>query len=315
MVSLISLIRNEWMKLFAQRSTWIGIILFVCLITGFALFMTTGASSSEQYGSDWKQELQQENQEMKKQIEETPSAASFRQDQIKMNEYRIENNIAPNEFTGWKFVQENRMFVSLISLFTIIIAAGSIANEFRWGSIKLLLIRPVSRTKILFSKFITLLLFALMLLVGLFLLSIGLGALLFGLGSWTDPYVFMESGEVKDTSIMAFSLMQYGFSSVNLLMMVTFAFMISAVFRNSALAIGAAVFLMLSGNSIVTFFADKEWAKYILFANTDLNQFVTGTPLIEDLTMTFSVSVLIVYFLVFLGAAWLVFTKRDVTST
>ncbi|SIS57747.1 ABC transporter permease [Salimicrobium flavidum] len=309
-----SLIRNEWMKLFAQRSTWIMIVLFVCLITGYALFMTTDFAPSEEYGGDWKQQLQQENEEMRKNMEEAPATANFSGDQIRLNEYRIQNNIAPDNFSGWNFVQENRLFVSIISLFTIIIAAGSIANEFRWGSIKLLLIRPVSRTKILLSKFITVLLFALMMLVGLFLLSMGLGALMFGLGTWTEPHVFLQGGEVKEMTILSYSLMQYGFSSVNLLMMVTFAFMISAVFRNSALAIGTAIFLMMSGNSIVAFFADRAWAKYILFANTDLNQFVTGTPLIEGLTMPFSITMLSIYFLLFLVASWLVFTKRDIAS-
>ncbi|SDJ69175.1 ABC transporter permease [Salimicrobium halophilum] len=315
MVSLSRLIQNEWMKLFQQRSTWIMIILFACLIIGYALFMTTDFSPSNEYGEDWKQQLQQENEEMRSDMEDMPATANYMGDQIRLNEYRIQNNIAPDGFSGWNFVQENRMFVALISLFTIIIAAGSIANEFRWGSIKLLLIRPVSRTKILASKFITVLLFAIMMLAGLFLLSMALGALMFGIGTWTEPYLFIQNGEVKEMTIMGYSLMQYGFSSVNLLMMVTFAFMISAVFRNSALAIGTAIFLMMTGNSIVTFFSDKEWAKYILFANTDLNQFVMGTPMIEDLTMSFSISVLAVYFVVFLAASWLVFTKRDVAST
>ncbi|WP_347861632.1 ABC transporter permease [Salimicrobium sp. PL1-032A] len=315
MVLLNRLIQNEWMKLFQQRSTWIMIILFACLIVGYALFMTTEAAPSEAYGENWKQQLQEENEQMRTDMEDTPATADYMGEQIRLNEYRIQNNIAPDEFSGWNFVQENRMFVSLISLFSIVIAAGTIANEFRWGSIKLLLIRPVSRTKILASKFITVLLFAMMMLVGLFLLSMALGAIMFGLGTWTEPYLFIQDGEVREMTIMGYSLMQYGFSSVNLLMMVTFAFMISSVFRNSALAIGTAIFLMMTGNSIVTFFSDKAWAKYILFANTDLNQFVRGTPMIPELTMTFSISVLAVYFALFIAASWLVFTKRDVAST
>ena len=90
--------------------------------------------------------------------------------------------------------------------------------------------------------------------------------------------------------------------------------MISAVFRNSSLSIGVAIFLMMSGSTLVVFVASKEWAKYILFANTDLTVFFEGSPIIEGLTLPFSVSVLAVYFVLFIGLSWFFFTKRDVAS-
>src|SRR5699024_11870156 len=70
-----------------------------------------------------------------------------------------------------------------------------------------------------------------------------------------------------------------------------------------------AIFLMMGGNMIVSIFADKPFAKYILFANTDLKQYADGYVMIEGMTLGFSIIVLIVYYLIFLLLSWVVFTK------
>lgn len=111
----------------------------------------------------------------------------------------------------------------------------------------------------------------------------------------------------------------YGYSIVTLVMMATFAFMISAIFRSSGmaigLAIGLAIFLMMAGNAIVAFLSQYEWSKYILFANTNLEQYTNGVePMIPGMSMTFSIIVLVVYFVIFLAAAWTAFIKRDVAG-
>ncbi len=62
-------------------------------------------------------------------------------------------------------------------------------------------------------------------------------------------------------SIIKEIITNYGFSLVNLVMMATFAFMISEIFRNIALVIGLAIFLMFTGNQIVFFFIEEDVQK------------------------------------------------------
>jgi ABC-2 type transport system permease protein len=58
-----------------------------------------------------------------------------------------------------------------------------------------------------------------------------------------------------------------------------------------------------------------KWAKYLLFVNTDLSPyFMGGKPPFEGMTLGFSVTVLVVYWLLFYLIAWLLFTKRDVAG-
>src|SRR5690625_7731056 len=81
-------------------------------------------------------------------------------ERVEINNYYLEHDIQPSTYGAWQFVADNAGLLSIVSLLTIIVAAGIVANEFRWGTIKLLLIRPISRTKILASKYIAVLLFA-----------------------------------------------------------------------------------------------------------------------------------------------------------
>ncbi|MFC7062873.1 DUF2705 family protein [Halobacillus seohaensis] len=317
MSNFIQLIKNEQMKMYSQIATWVMLIILAVFVIGFGAIMKVDggmSDNSQPAGSDWREELQADNERMENEMAEESGFTSMNEEQMTMNEYRLDNDIAPGGYDAWNFVQENRSNIPIISLLTIIVAASIIANEYRWGTIKLLLIRPISRTKILAAKFVSVLIYSATMLLLLYVLSFITGAALFGFASLDQPYLFMQNGEVHQAPIFQHTVSQYLLSSVNLLMMTTFAFMISTVFKNSALAIGVAIFLMMSGNMIVGFFSDKEWAKFILFANTDLNQFFTGTPLIPDLTLGFSITVLIVYLILFLGLSWVFFTKRDVTN-
>jgi ABC-2 type transport system permease protein len=92
--------------------------------------------------------------------------------------------------------------------------------------------------------------------------------------------------------------------------------MLSCLTRNSALAIGLSIFLMFVGVTLVQFLVafDYEWAKYIVFANMDLSVYFEGSPMIESMTLTFSIVVVAIYLLAFNVLSWLSFTKRDVLS-
>jgi len=313
----MNLIWNEQIKLYAQKSTWVMFIVILAIAIGGGLltkFMGT-ESDFKEYGDNWQAELQEENAQLITDMEEDEFNQFSNPPIIEENNYYLDNNIKPKPYDGWEYVLENSFLSSLISLFTIVVAAGIISNEFKWGTIKLLLIRPISRTKILFSKYVSVLIFALTLLLFLLVTSWIVGAILFGLNGLNPSIVQQQSAGFVQNGVFGEIVEAYGLSLVTLVMMATFAFMISAIFRSSGMAIGLAIFLMMAGNAIVAFLAQYEWSKYILFANTNLKQYMDGgMPLNENMTLTFSVVVLVVYFIVFLGAAWTAFTKRDIAG-
>jgi ABC-2 type transport system permease protein len=200
------------------------------------------------------------------------------------------------------FVNISTNLATFVVLFTIVIAGGIVASEFSWGTIKMLLIRPVSRTKILLAKYIATLLFSIFLILIVLICSLIFGFLFFG----TDPNSEVAFADVLKT---------YGFSSIDMIMTVTFAFMLSTVFRSQALAITLSfVILFFAGNiTMLLSTFDYNWGKYILFANTDLGQYFNGRePFFEGTTLGFSITVVAIYFIAFHLISFYVFKKRDV---
>ncbi|WP_369522950.1 ABC transporter permease [Pseudalkalibacillus hwajinpoensis] len=313
---MLHLIQNENMKIYRRVGTWVMVGLVVAAVLVAAIFTNMNASDET---TNWRTDSEnaiQQAEETLNNSEGMPKAFKDSQERsIAINEYRLENDIPPLESDSiWSFMDSSTGVVSLISIFTIIIGAGVIASEYSWGTIKLLLIRPASRTKILASKFIATLLFALFSLVILYISSFIIGGLFLGFNAVDQPYLTYSGGDVAETSMAIHYIVEYALASVNLLMMVTFAFMLSSVFRSSSLAIGLAIFLMFTGSQLTYILSQYDWVKYILFANTDLSVYFDGSPIIESMTLGFSLMTLLVYFIVFLLLSWLLFTKRDVAA-
>jgi ABC-2 type transport system permease protein len=313
--SILSLIQNENMKIYRRLGTWFMIGLLALSTLAGALII----KATYKEPKNWKAEVASEIKEMEAQLSEEKVPKMYKnhlEQQLKINEYRLEHNIKPVESnTFWGYLVDSADIIALITLFTIIVAAGSVASEFSWGTIKLLLIRPASRTKILLSKYIAALLFALCMLLLLFIFSSVIAAIVFGIENIREPYLAYQNGAVVEKSMLLHVMQVYALNCVDLVMMATFAFMISAVFRNHSLAVGLATFALFVGPQITTLLAMKfDWAKYLLFANTNLTQYIDGTPLVEGMTMSFSIMMLLVYFVIFNGITWIIFRKRDIAA-
>ncbi|SDM85764.1 ABC transporter permease [Bacillus sp. OK048] len=317
---MFKLIQNELMKIFKRPGTYvmIGLLVLIVGIVGTVIKVQENQSVPNQ--TNWRQEVQQDLKEYKSELDDmgngNTTLTNYLKKEIAVNEYRLEHNIPPTQKSSvWTFVDECSGIIQFAGLFTIIIAAGIVASEFNWGTIKLLLIRPISRSRILIAKYLTVVSFALMMLVLLFGLSSLIGVILFGTPDQAVPYLNFVNGKVTEQSMFFHLVVFYGLKSITMIMLTTMAFMISAVFRNSSLAIGISIFLMFTGSQLTSILAPKfEWAKFVLFANTDLIQYFEGMPMVEGMTLTFSIIMLVVYFLLFQFLAFSVFKKRDVAA-
>lgn len=205
---------------------------------------------------------------------------------------------------------EAEVVLSLITIFAVIIAADSVAGEFSTGTIKLLLIRPWSRSKILLSKYVSLLLFMLFFTVSLLLFTLLVNGVLFGSNG---EYTYPNQGS---RSYIVYLLSYYGLNLIQIIVTVTMAFMISTVFRSSALAIGLSIFLLLGGNMMAALLSllDKPWVDYVLFMNYGLSTYVSGGTPIPDRPFGFSLAVLAGYYVIFIALSWYVFRRRDVAA-
>ncbi len=304
------------MKIYCRLSTWVmyAILISLILVVGFFIKFIIEDPVNGRWQNDMEANISQYETIINK--GDLPvTGLEHLQREKKINEYRLEHNIPPIEtksLSGFMLATEN--LISVVIMFTIIVAARIVAEEFKWGTIKLLLIRPVARAKILLSKYTATIIFAFIMLVVLFIFSISIGAFLFGGSTLKLPYLYYEAGGVVERNIVSHIVNLYSLKSVELLMMMTLSFMVSTVFRSSSLAIGLVLFLMFSSSQIVQILGRYEWVKYTLFANTNLIHYVEGTPIVSGMTMTFSIMMLVIYFIIFNLLSWVTFQKRDITS-
>lgn len=319
MSNFFGLLQNENMKIYRRSSAKVMIIIMLGLILAAGLIIKF---SGDQPKDDphWKQTLLQENKELNKQlvsVKGNDQMTYYFKKSIAMNEYRLDHNLKPEQGeTLWSFVQGagGSLMIMVISIFTIIIVSTSIASEFNTGTIKLLLIRPIYRTQILLSKYIAALLFTVVCLITLFIASWLLGGILFGFGGASEAHLVYDNGTVYQSSWTLAIWKDYLLNCVSLFMMVTFAGLIAAAFRNGGLAIGLSIFTMMASSMVVGLLQRYDWVKYVLFANTDLTQYTTGTPLHDEMTLGFSLAVLAVYYAIFVLVGWAFYTQRDIKA-
>jgi ABC-2 type transport system permease protein len=314
---LVNLVLNENMKIYRRVRTWILVGLMAAFVL-FVNFIEWHSDGKKAEGEGWRAALQQENQqysEILKQPDLGEDDRTFYQERIAINDYHLEQNIRSTDGTMWDGVNGSAGMMIVITIFTIIIAGDSLAGEFSSGTIKLLLIRPASRVKILVSKYISFLLFGMLLLLTLFVISIVVNGILYGFGYMDLPLISMTTeGEIVERNMVLNLWKTYMLNGVSTVMYVTMTFTISSAFRSSAMAIGFSIGALFAGNIVLEALQRFDWSKYLLFANTDLTQYLNGYPFQEGMTLSFSIGVLAVHFLVFNLISWLLFTRRDVAA-
>jgi len=289
----------------------IGLLFFAVAVMGGILKWDSMKNPPQQ---SWEQTVQLEVAQYSKGKQAAdPSTYQYEklEEQLQASEYRLENDLPPvQKGSFWWFVEQSQNLISFITLFSIIAAAGIVATEFSTGTIKLLAIRPVSRWKILYSKYITTIVYSFFMLGLLFLFAVVVGAVLFPLESAVALNV-TDNGIIESTPFWGY-IQWYLYSFVGIVLFSTLAFMISTVFRSNALAIGMTMFLMFTGSQVVFILSRYEWAKYLLFAHTDFTQYLTANIMMKGLSPSFSLSVLAIYFIGFHVLSYITFTKRDI---
>ena len=306
---MLKLIQNEWMKLWAIKSSWIMVVL-LALIVLFPAIINSQLSVPDD-GLTW-QEREQASIKMNEQDYEEYED-SFYLDQIQISQYRLDNNLPPDYgYTTLSYVDYGVSLMVIVTLFTVIVAAGIVSTEFSTGTIKMLLTRPVTRAKVLTSKLITVFIYGLLLYVFTLGLSYLTGMIMFE--NTQSVNLIIQDGQVVEETLSndIFKTAIYSFG--NFVMSILFAFMVGSVFRSSSLAIGLTMGISFLGSLLVLFLSRYEIAKYIWITHSDLTQHLTGNFIMDGITLPLSLTVLAIYALIFLFVSYFVFMKRDITA-
>lgn len=259
-----------------------------------------------------------DGQNSKAKLEDNIKLALYQLDNDKLdntaNQMTLFETDEPEQITFWTVFLTSTSLVTVVALLAIVIAGGIVSSEFSQGTVKFLLINPVKRWKILMSKYFTVITVGYIMLCILFVVMIPITGLMHGFDGFSVPYMYVSGGEVKEMPTLLYAAEQYLMKSVEMVVMSTLAFAISSLVRSTALAIGVSVFTMCIGSTVTRLLGQlgQDWARFLVFANTDLASISKGYSIFAQHSLTFAVGVLIAHMVVFLLTAWDGFTKRSV---
>lgn len=202
----------------------------------------------------------------------------------------------------------------------IIMIAGTIVSE-EWGkgTIKLLLVKPYTRTQILLSKFLTVLIISAFVIVSTILMQILVGGILFGFESLFEPVVVynLSTNVIQEMNIFAYLGIQILTQLPIIILLATLAFAISTIFSNSALAITVSL-LGYMGAAIINQLAiayNLTFMKYFVTMNWDLSQYLFGgLPYMEGMNLITSIIICVIYLLIMLIPTFIIFKKRNIKN-
>lgn len=259
-----------------------------------------------------------DGQNSRAKLEDNIKLALYQLDNDKLdntaNQMTLFETSEPEQITFWTVFLTSTSLVTVVALLAIVIAGGIVSSEFSQGTVKFLLINPVKRWKILMSKYFTVITVGYIMLCILFVVMIPITGLMHGFDGFSVPYMYVSGGEVKEMPTLLYAAEQYLMKSVEMVVMSTLAFAISSLVRSTALAIGVSVFTMCIGSTVTRLLGQlgQDWARFLVFANTDLASISKGYSIFAQHSLTFAVGVLIAHMVVFLLTAWDGFTKRSV---
>ena len=220
-----------------------------------------------------------------------------------------------------KGILEN--FYSQFGIFLIVVVvmiAGTIVSEeFNKGTIKLLLVKPYTRNKILMAKAITTLIMMIFIIVVTLAMQMLIGGIIFGFDSLSEPVVAynFNTNTMEEMNIFANLGVQTLTQLPMIILLATLAFAISALFTNSTLAIAISLLGFMSA-SIINQLAigyDLQFMKYFVTMNWDLSIYANGAlPYMEGMNMTMSIIICVVYFLIMMIPTFIVFKKRNIKN-
>lgn len=198
----------------------------------------------------------------------------------------------------------------LLPVFVCIVFGDLVASEVADGTLRMLLCRPITRFRLLTSKYFVGAIYACVLTYGMGLLAYLLGFVFLGRGSLVN---LADGIWVLPERIALLRLaVTYGLTALGMIAIGSIAFAISTFLSNSNGAVAGALGFVI-GSGIIGQLDFFKWLKpYLLTSYLEVGGFIVGKP--DIVLFVKSVGVMLVYSIVAFVVGALIFQKRDVLS-
>lgn len=213
-----------------------------------------------------------------------------------------------------------------VPLLIALVAADMVSGEANMGTLRIMLTKPISRTKFLLAKFIAALVYTLLLLIWLAILALFLNMILFG----TDDLFLLKSQYVvllKKNDVFWRYLWAFGFAALAMTTVASLGFLFSLFAENSIGPIVATMsviifFTILSTLNIPVFNRIKPflftthmigWKEFFDIKVNEANEAIVGS-IQNPQKIIDSAAVLLLHIVGFVSLSVWVFNRKDVLS-
>lgn len=176
------------------------------------------------------------------------------QNQLQKDWYSLNNNIPQQQYaTNSQGVVDSfvGVYSIIVTLFIVIIAGGIVSSEFSRNTIKLLLVRPVSRFKVLLSKLLAVYIIGYILFFLSMIILLITSGFVFGFSDMWSPILKIVDGTVHTEPYILYFILHILFYSISLLCAGALAFMLSTITKSTAVSVALTIILYI-GLPIVT---------------------------------------------------------------
>ncbi len=210
----------------------------------------------------------------------------------------------------------------LVMVFAVLLGGWLIATEFSSGTVRLLMIRPRTRTKVLYSKYLAGLKLTLIMFFAIFIVTIIVSGITNGFADYGYPN-YTASGEQNFFLMLITHILA---SATVIAFVYSLSFSMSVITKNIAVSIIIPVLIMFGGFILMGWLTQRPAVDILAFTPLlyitfyDLftpNTYSITNDLIEKgmpLSVGLGVAVMLVYSAVLMVAATFVFKKKDITN-
>lgn len=206
----------------------------------------------------------------------------------------------------------NSLWVHIPFLITLV-AGDQIAGESTGGTFRLTLIQPVSRSRILLTKYATTLFYSFTLVAFLALLSLGLGLFLFGSGPLIVPGRTITV--LPQDQLIWRMLLAFGLATISMWCVASLAFLFSSLVENAIGPIvgtmAVIIVLLVLSNMPVDFF--RAIKPYFFTTYLDVWQRVFDEPTPWQ-TIWKNLAIIVGHCIGFYAITWYIFVRKDILS-
>lgn len=284
------------------------------------------------YGNDYKNQALETYQSESKtvmRLEETGQELKYEEKQDyqksledkEISKYILENNVDINKTDNVRGILKNLFneYGLFIIVMIVMIAGTIVSEEFNKGTIKLLLVKPYGRNKILLAKFITVLIMIVFSIVSVVIMELLVGGIIFGYDSLSIPILEYNFETLNLEVIPVFNYLGITILTQlpKLILLATLAFSCSTLFTNSAVSIALPLLGYMSADMInmLVIQYKVQFMKIFVSLNWNFEEYLFGNlPKMEGMTFGFSAIICMVYLIIMLVPTFLTFKNKNIKN-